>query len=408
MALRRIVGNLDCEVSFARVAARRRWHGETTALRGEARFGLPVGVERRISAYATLLRVFAREGDRLWTPLAVDVARVPEVAGLECPVLESGEVGELPGCSETLAWGETEEVESLTTVRPPAKRAPPSSGALLSELVWAVDRAPPAAAREVNHRGVSLEIARTLDLSLEGAKLLRSVGELEVHLGQGGARASPTESWVLKAPFSAAGRSRLLQRGRELAAGARRRIERLLELHGELLFEPWMTRTEDFGCCVILDDRQAGGWRDLGVHGLEVDPGGGFRGVVLPARGGASDGLTSRERELLDRVVTAVAGHLRGVGYCGPVGIDCWRYRDATGAVKFHPLGEINARMSFGLIGRALLEQLTRAGTLGAEDTVRLRLGKKEELRRPVPVGTTVLPLLLPSAVDSGAAWLEF
>ena len=236
MALRRIVGNLDCEGSFARVAARRRWHGETTAPRGEAGFGLPVGVERRISAYATLLRAFAREGDRLWTPLAVDVARVPEVAGLECPVLESGELGKLPGCSETLAWGETEEVASLTTGRPPAKCAPSSSGALLSELVWAVDRAPAAAAREMNHRGVSLEIARALDLSLDGAKLLRSVGELEVHLGQGGARASPTESWVLKAPFCAAGRSRLLQRGRELVGGARRRIERLLELHGELLF----------------------------------------------------------------------------------------------------------------------------------------------------------------------------
>jgi 1,4-dihydroxy-2-naphthoate octaprenyltransferase len=33
--------------------------------------------------------------------------------------------------------------------------------------------------------------------------------------------------------------------------------------------------------------------------------------------------------------------------------VDAWTYRKADGTVVFHPLGEINARMTFGLVAWA-------------------------------------------------------
>jgi hypothetical protein len=46
----------------------------------------------------------------------------------------------------------------------------------------------------------------------------------------------------------------------------------------------------------------------------------------------------------------AVAAALGREGYVGPFGIDAWRYRRADGALVLNPLGEINARMTFGLV----------------------------------------------------------
>jgi len=409
MGARRIVGNLDCEVSFALAAARGRGElGVATAGPGDSRWSLPIGVERAISAYATLLRAFAREGDRLWTPQPVDPARVPQVPGLYCPSLESGALQSLPASAEILAWGETQEVQSMGAGQKPCARHPERPDSLLADAVWAVGRAPASVAMRANHRGLCLEMAGSLGIALGGAKVLRSLPELDVHLEDGGASAAPSEGWVLKVPFSAAGRSRFLARGRRLDEPGRRRVERLLELHGELLFEPWMARMADFGCCAIVDDRLDGGRRDLGVHLQEVDRGGGFRGIRLASSGSEASWLTSAERELLDKVLTHVGVHLTRLGYRGPVGIDCWRYRDAAGAVKFHALGEINARMSFGLVARVLVDRLRMAGTIGADDEVRLRLGKAEELRQAGPSGTTMLPLLTPSAAEPSAAWLEF
>jgi hypothetical protein len=153
---------------------------------------------------------------------------------------------------------------------------------------------------------------------------------------------SSPSAWVVKAPLSASGRSRYIERKGPLLpdAKSRRTVERLFETHGPLLFEPWMERTADFGCSALLTKSEL---RIVGFHRQAVDIKGQFAGIELPAEMPKGMG----------KIVEGVAGALRREGYVGPFGIDAWSY-DNT----FHPLGEINARMTFGLVAWALAERL--------------------------------------------------
>ena len=82
-------------------------------------------------------------------------------------------------------------------------------------------------------------------------------------------------------------------------------------------------------------------------------------------------------------------------GYRGPLEIDCWEYRRAGGGIDFHPLGEINARMSFGHVAHALRD------VLGSEDSrLQLRFGDPRTSDAPIP-------LLEPDARGRGGAWVE-
>src|SRR3954451_7954082 len=93
MPVRRILGNLLWEDDLAR-----------------RRTSPPRTVLETVSGLATLLRAFAREGDRLWTPAPIDPDRVLEAQGLPRPILESGPLRDLPPADETLAWGGPSEV----------------------------------------------------------------------------------------------------------------------------------------------------------------------------------------------------------------------------------------------------------------------------------------------------------
>ena len=311
----------------------------------------PRAVLATVSGLATLLRAFAQEGDRLWTPAPVDPERVLAAPGLPRPILESGPLRELPPVDEVLAWG-----------------------------------ADSAIAAAVHHRAFCLQLAAELGCALPGARMVESLADLDRLLSSSRA----PRSWVLKAPLSASGRDRYLERmGPEISAPkSRRTLERLFERHGPLLFEPWMDRTADFGVSAILT---ASGLRVVGIHGQRVDAKGQFAGIDLQPV------LSAPERSRLLETVEAVAAALRRAGYAGPFGIDAWRYRQDGGAEILHPLGEINARMTFGLVAWALAERV--------EGAVRLLFGRN--LPGPEP-GTVaeILPLLSPGK-QGLAAWLE-
>jgi hypothetical protein len=83
----RIVGNLDCEASFA------------------GRPGVRPRVEKAISALGTLLRAFAAGDDVLWVPHLVCFERMAEVPGLPQPCLESGHLEGMPPAGRVIAWG---------------------------------------------------------------------------------------------------------------------------------------------------------------------------------------------------------------------------------------------------------------------------------------------------------------
>jgi hypothetical protein len=234
----------------------------------------------------------------------------------------------------------------------------------LHDLLWTVPTAPPSVAAAVHHRAFILRIG----FALPGARMVESIADLEGVQGR----------WVIKAPLSASGRDRYIHREGEKD---RSRITRLFERHGPLLFEPWMERTEDFGVAALLLPSET---RVVSFHRLRVDRRGQFTGIDL---------MAGVPPEPLAEAVDAVARALRTAGYLGPFGIDAWRYRRPDGSIAWNPLGEINARMTFGLVARALAERLGLAG-------VRLTFG------REIPDGA--IPLLLPGRDGSGAAWLSF
>ena len=92
---------------------------------------------------------------------------------------------------------------------------------------------------------------------------------------------------------------------------------------------------------------------------------------------GATD-FTDDERRALESATHAVGKRVAEHGYRGPFGIDAWRYRDADGETHFHPLGEINARLTFGLVAHALVERLKKPLGLNDGDTLVLHLRERE------------------------------
>jgi len=332
--VRRIVANLLWEDDLAP----RRTHPSRTALETASGFG-------------TLLRAFAQDGDHLWTPSPVDPERMLEVPGVSRPILESGSLHDLSPVDEVLAWATNSAI-----------------------------------AAAVHHRAFCLQVAHALGLALPGSQMVESLSALDRLL------ASPQapRTWVLKAPLSASGRNRYIERkGPRIAdPRSRRRVERLFESHGPLLFEPWMNRTADFGVSAQL---APSGLSIVGVHGQNVDIKGQFAGIDLQPV------LSEAERARLLETVESVASALDRAGYAGPFGIDAWRYRKENGEEILHPLGEINARMTFGRVAWTLAERV--AGT------VRLRFGR----HLPATESRTIeiVPLLAPGRKNGSAAWIE-
>jgi hypothetical protein len=287
-----------------------------------------------VSALATLLRAFAEEGDRIWTLVPVDPDRMAEVDGLPRPALVAGP---LPADDAAVYWGR-----------------------------------PSRTAARVCHRGFALGISRDLGADLPGASLVADVDDLE-------RRATGVDRWVLKAPLCAAGRSRLRSEG-----WSRRRAERFLAMHGPSLFEPWMERLEDFGCAGTVDDEV----RLLEAHRQALTPRGRFRGIELCE-------VPEPERSRIGAAALEAGRRLREAGYRGPFGTDAWSYRDCAGRPALNPLGELNARTTFGHVARQLAERVAPGAGRAS-----LRIGRGD----PPPGG---LPLLLPGEPDGTSAWLD-
>jgi hypothetical protein len=282
----------------------------------------PRSVLATVARMAPLLRVFAREGDRLWSPAPG-------------PDLESGPLRALPPAGEVLAWCETPS--ALEHRGGPRRPAAIDWEAPLHDLVWQLPTPSPAVVAAVHHRAFHLQVAESIGCALPGARMVESLTELDRVL-----QTAPP-AWIVKAPLSASGRSRFIERNGPALADpkARRTVERLFERHGSLLFEPWMERTADFGVSALLgpDDLKI-----VGIHDQRIDHKGQFLGIDL------HPDLSTQEQDQLLGTVEAVAAALRRAGYFGPFGIDAWRYRKENGELALNPLGEINARMTFGLV----------------------------------------------------------
>ena len=315
---RLLIGNLDCETEMAGAP------------------GLPAHVRQLIARSALDMAVLAQPGDRLWTVEPVD-GSVDDVE------LVSGPLEDLATADAILPWCETRRVAALRA-RCPAytgndrlwQAAPGGSG--VSPTNDGVAPGLPGAApdpvivKRCNHRRFSFDLACQYDALLPGAAIITAIDDLESILAS-----PPGDQWVVKSPLSAAGRDRVRRRGPELDDDARVRIGRLLEIFGELYFEPWMDRTADFGVAGIVVDTGA---RLFLPHRLINNENGVYRGI---------EPIDDAPAEIVD--FAAHAGEaLLDAGYRGAFGIDAFAYRTESGSERVHPLCEINARMTHGLL----------------------------------------------------------
>ncbi len=335
-----IIGNFLCEDTFARNA------GLNPRI-------ITKKVTLSVSALATLLRVCAGDDDLLWTPLPIDPERMAPVPGLARPKLVSGPLGELPDADLVLAWGETRAVHNLRR----------RIGAAPDDRFPA---APPAVAAKVNHRSFLLAAAPA-SWRLKAAKMLTCVPELEHYLST---LESPPDRWILKAPWSAAGRLHYVGSGSTVEKDARRHVIDLFYRFDELLFEPWVERTADYGVCGVIDDASEA---PLQFHQQFVDGYGRFRSIRIPATdsrlpSGLCDGA-ARVRDIFGQA-----------GYRGPFGTDAFEYVAPDGALALRPVSEVNARFTFGHIAHEIRERLFPGSNLT------LLLGRPPEEGRYVPL----------------------
>jgi hypothetical protein len=207
-------------------------------------------------------------------------------------------------------------------------------------------------ARRFNDRRFALDLSRRFGCALPRATELGSLAELDAHLAAG-----PDAAWVVKAPWSSAGRHRVFGANRTLTGEARVAAERLIALVGAVTYEPWVERICDVAICGVIG-------ADVRVdppHTIHTDPRGGFRGIGLDR-----PPLDAAEHDQLIVIAEQVAHALQEAGYRGPFGVDGFVYRDPDNRNerRLHPLCEINARYTFGHVARALGVQLgvTRLG----------------------------------------------
>lgn len=192
--------------------------------------------------------------------------------------------------------------------------------------------------RAVNHRRFSADLGPTLP----SARYAASRAEIEEVVSSG---RSPTGQWLLKRPFSFAGRGRL-RLAQESAPQERARaaawIEASLRDFGGLMMEPFVTRAGDFGAHGYLS---RAGVITLGEPTRQrCDD----RGAWISSERAAPGDLSAEERRALMDEARRAGGALYEAGYYGPFGVDAFRYEDGAGGRAFNPRCEINARLSMG------------------------------------------------------------
>ncbi len=295
-------------VVHANLDAEVRWTGHA----------LPKKIATRVSYYAALTAALAPDDSEVevWAPAAIDASRIL------FPV--------------TMRVG--------TPARP--------------DLAWAQD-----GAKAANDRRLATLLAAEHDIGVPSPATgtISSVDELDVP-----AQWTAETPWVVKAPWTSAGRERSVGNGPP-DLEQRTRIARLLERHGALVLERWMPRIVDVGVCATI--AADGAVTAEEPHGLITDARGTFLGIDL-----APPALQPDERGRLLAFATAIGPRL---GYAGPIAIDAFVAEPGRQLC----VCEINARYSFGWVARALHRRhaTTRLGFSAAPPGARVLIAPADD-----------------------------
>lgn len=191
---------------------------------------------------------------------------------------------------------------------------------------------PLAVIQKVNHRS----FAAGFGCGLQGAAFVTSMSQLDAVLQA----ATPEHGWLLKRPFGFSGRGQKRITG--TPAGAERRwAEASMTQYGRgLMVEPFVAIEAEFALH---------SWLDADGECLTGQP----TRLVTDELGGWVDSdrhpdMLESERVELAAAHAMAARALAESGYFGPFSTDAFRYRDASGELRFRALSELNARYSMG------------------------------------------------------------
>jgi hypothetical protein len=195
---------------------------------------------------------------------------------------------------------------------------------------------PNAPSLDILRRANDRAFSAALGQPLPGADLVATFAEVERHVASG------TRDWLLKRAFGFAGRGRRKVHAGVLSDSDSRWVEASFR-EGALQIEPWVECGAELALHGYL--RQDGELRLGDPTTQRCDAYGAWQSTALAH----DDELSPEERIALIAEARAAAKALRAIGYFGPFGIDAYRWRHAeTGAVRFNPRSEINARYSMG------------------------------------------------------------
>jgi uncharacterized ferritin-like protein (DUF455 family) len=182
---------------------------------------------------------------------------------------------------------------------------------------------------------------------------------------------------VVKEAVGLAGRNALRLFEPEPLENQRRWLANALRDGRTLVVEPWLERLADFSAQLEMTPE---GLKLCGYTVLLNDARGQYQGNVaeshhhtrIPSRIVAlfrePPDISRRLLALYADIFALLETELRAVDFLGPLGIDAFVYRDATGTIRVKPVVEINPRYTMGRVAVELMRQVCQ----GSEGELRL------------------------------------
>ena len=172
---------------------------------------------------------------------------------------------------------------------------------------------------------------------------------------------------VLKESIGVAGSNSIRLLEPEVLDKQKRWIANAVDSGREVVVEPWLDRVVDFSAQLEMTEA---GLKLCGYTGLINDAKGQFQANwaepkhqrSFPATVLSTLGVTPRAGNEIQLFYTdlfaALEKELRLVDFLGPIGIDCFVYRDASGAMRLKPVVEINPRYTMGRLTVELMKNV--------------------------------------------------
>jgi hypothetical protein len=171
---------------------------------------------------------------------------------------------------------------------------------------------------------------------------------------------------VAKQTLGLAGQNAIRLWEPELLATQRQWLDRAFENGRAVVIEPWLERELDFSIQLEMGPQHL---KLVGYTGLINDAKGQFQGNwaepnfarrvpagVSALFGGVKD-ISGRLQRLYAEIFSLLEKELREAGLVGPIGIDAFVYRTATGEHRLKPIVEINPRYTMGRLTLELMKQ---------------------------------------------------